>query len=236
MIDRSLFLQSMDSYQAPPMTERQIENFERYADMLVEWNQKMNLTAITDPRGIVLKHFVDSLLPLIHFDPPQRARIVDVGAGAGFPSLPMKIVRPDLELTFLDSLKKRLGFLEAVCGELNLEAEYLHGRAEDMGRSDLRESYDVVTARAVAALAKLSEYCLPLCGVGGTFLALKGGDVAEEMEQGKSAIKKLGGEIIDIKPYNLPDGDARNLIIIKKISQTPPKYPRQAAKIDKSPL
>ncbi len=236
MIDRKLLAESAAAYALPQITTAQLEQFYSYADLLLEWNQKMNLTAITEPREIVLKHFLDSIIPLAHFDMQKDSSIIDVGTGAGFPSIPMKIVRPDLKLTLLDSLKKRLTFLEAVCGELSLDAEYVHARAEEAGRTRLRQSFDVVTARAVAHLSKLCEYCLPLCKMGGSFVALKGADIEQELSSVGGAIKLLGGEIADCITYSLPDGDRRNLIVIKKISQTPPKYPRQFSKIAKSPL
>ncbi len=196
----------------------------------------MNLTAITQPRDIVIKHFLDSILALKAIDLPQGASLVDVGSGAGFPSVPMLILRPDLQLTLLDSLNKRLIFLEALLQELGLTAARLHARAEEAGRGAQRARFDCATARAVAQLNKLCEYCLPLVKEGGTFLALKGADGRAEAEAAAKAIRLLGGSLQSIQDYALPDGDKRALVVIQKTSQTPPKYPRPSAQISKAPL
>jgi len=216
---------------------KMLSDFETYGEMLKEWNEKINLTAITDDEGIVVKHFVDSLLLLDAVEIPQGAGMADVGTGAGFPGVPVKIVRPDVNLTLIDSLNKRLTFLEALCGSLGISAEKVHGRAESLGRlENFREAFDVVTARAVSDMRELSEYCLPLLKPGGFFAALKGFDVEEELDQAKKAISVLGGKIQCVKKYTLPDGGRRSIVCIKKISQTPTKYPRPFAKISKSPL
>ena len=219
-------------------TEQGLADFEKYAELLVEWNTKINLTAITDEDGIALKHFYDSAMLLKYFDVPQNASMIDVGTGAGFPSIPCKILRPDIKLTQLDSLNKRINFLREVGENLNFfETEYVHSRAEDGGKNkDYREKFDVATARAVANLANLSEYCIPFVKVGGYFVALKGPDCDEEISEAKSAIKKLGGEIEKIITYSLPEGSGRTIVIIKKVSATPAKYPRTSAKIAKEKL
>lgn len=210
------------------------ERFSRYCTMLQEWNQRMNLTAITDDRGVAVKHFADSVLPLTLRDIPAGASLIDVGTGAGFPSVPMKLLRPDLRITLLDSLQKRLGFLRALCGELEVEAELVHARAEDAGRDPRhREQYDVATSRAVAGMALLAEYCLPLVRVGGLLLALKGSAGPEEAKAGEKAVSLCGGAIREVKSYTLPGGDPRTLIVVEKVSPTPAGYPRTSQKLAK---
>ena len=209
----------------------------RYCDLLLDWNTRMNLTAIKEPEAVAVKHFIDSLLPLSLVELPQGASLVDVGTGAGFPGVPMKLARPDLRLTLLDSLQQRLTFLEPVCGALEVEARLVHARAEDAGRDPAhREGYDVATSRAVANLGALAEYCLPLVRVGGLVLALKGSSGREEAAQGERAVALCGGRIREIRDYRLPGGDPRTLIILEKISQTSTKYPRTSTKISKNPL
>ena len=235
MIDKEFFAACAAEY-GFALTDRQLEQFDRYAQLLVEWNEKMNLTAITQPRDIVIKHFLDSILTLRAVELPQGASLVDVGSGAGFPSVPMLILRPELRLTLLDILNKRLIFLEALLADLGLEACRLHARAEEAGRGKQREAFDFATARAVAQLNKLCEFCLPLVKQGGCFLALKGADDDTEAQEAAKAIHLLGGRLEQVEHYTLPDGDKRALLVVKKISQTPPKYPRQSAKITKMPL
>ena len=209
--------------------------FSRYSDLLVEVNSYMNLTAITESDEILVKHFIDSLEVLKYVDIPLGASLIDVGTGAGFPGVPLLLARNDIKLTFLDSLKKRLGFIEGVLDVCNLKAKLVHARAEDGGRDkDLRETFDFATARAVAPLNILAEYCLPFVKVGGRFVALKGSN--EETERFKGAIEKLGGELEESVSYKLPNGDKRCLVIIKKISQTPTIFPRKPKKITSAPL
>ena len=217
------------------LDESALESFDKYAKLLVETNKVMNLTAITEPDEIVVKHFVDSLALLKYVDMPDNASVIDVGTGAGFPGIPLLIARNDLRLTLLDSLNKRIIFLENVIKESSLEAETLHLRAEDAGKNKaLRETFDFATARAVAPLNVLCEYCLPFVKVGGYFAALKGN--SEETETAKNAVSLLGGEIEDVVSYKLPNGDPRSIVIIKKISQTSTEYPRKPKKIASSPL
>ena len=215
--------------------------FERYAELLVEWNTRINLTTITDPEGIAVKHFFDSVYPFTLLPPAEDARLIDVGTGAGFPAVPLKLVRNDIKLTLLDSLNKRLNFLGKVSEELGLGAELIHGRAEETARfikdgNPLRESFDVSTARAVAELRELCEYCLPFVKVGGRFYALKGRNGTQELNDSKNAIKQLGGEVEFVKEYELPNGDERVLIVIRKTSRTPQKYPRNSGRMKKAPL
>ena len=208
------------------ISDEQARKLEKYAEILLDWNQKMNLTAVTDPEGIVLKHFIDSILGAKYL--PQGASLCDVGTGAGFPGLPLKIFRPDLRLTLMDSLNKRVRFLEEVVRELAIDGvEEIHIRAEDAGKSPVyREKYDVVTARAVAKLNTLCEYALPLVRVGGFFLAYKG-VCSEEIAVSGRAIRVLGGKIAEIEEFSLSDeADRRTLIRIEKLSATPKQYPR----------
>ena len=220
------------------VTDEAYGRLSRYADMLVDWNGRMNLTAITDPEGIAEKHFFDSVYPFYMQDIlPLGASLIDVGTGAGFPSCPLKIFRDDIRLTLLDSLNKRIGFLKALSDELGLGAECIHGRAEELGRTaGRRESYDAASARAVANLTALCEYCLPFVKVGGSFIALKGSDGTNELKAAANAIKTLGGEVSLCKEYSLPSGDGRCLIVIGKVRRTPEKYPRNKGQMTKKPL
>lgn len=214
-----------------------IKQFEKLAELLVEQNKTMNLTAITDPDGIAVKHFADSISVLNAAKFDEKARVLDVGTGAGFPGIPLLIMRPDLDLTMLDSTAKKLKYVSNTVEELGLTANVLHTRAEEAGQSkEYRETFDIVCSRAVAALNVLCEYCLPFVKVGGVFVAMKAAKAREEIEGAKAAIKLLGGQIVDEKSFTLSDGGERNLIIIKKISHVPPKYPRVSAQIAKKPL
>ncbi len=237
MIDTQRLQTLAQQYALPALTGQMLAQLDQYAQLLVEWNQKINLTAITDPEGILIKHFLDSLL-LLHAGIPQNAALIDVGTGAGFPSLPVKIARPDLPLTLLDSLNKRVTFLQTACAQLGLkQTRCIHSRAEEGGRTPaLREKFDIATARAVANLQELSEYCLPYVKVGGIFAALKGFEIEQELAQAQKAISTLGGQIEQIKKFELPGDQKRSIVIIRKISQTATKYPRPSAKIAKTPL
>ncbi|MEE0913267.1 MAG: 16S rRNA (guanine(527)-N(7))-methyltransferase RsmG, partial [Ruminococcus sp.] len=178
------------------LNENQLNQLERYFELLIEWNEKINLTAITDTEGVAVKHFADSLTFFNYIDVPENASIIDVGTGAGFPGIVLKIARPDIKLTLLDSLNKRLKFLQIVIDELGLDAELIHSRAEDGGQDiDLRESFDFVVSRAVAQLNVLSEYCIPYARLSGSFVALKGPDADNEIQNSKRAIQALGGKL-----------------------------------------
>ncbi len=219
------------------LTEGQLADFERYARMLVEWNERINLTAITAPDEIAIKHFLDSILLLKLVDLPQGGRVIDVGTGAGFPALPLKILRPDLRVTLLDSLNKRITFLTAVSQALSQDNVCIHARAEEAGRRpEMREQFDLATARAVAPMRLLAEYCLPYVAVGGVFVALKGPNADQEIDEAKPAIRLLGGKIQKVDTYCLTESYGRSAVTVKKISQTPTKYPRPSAKIAKAPL
>lgn len=214
-----------------------IMQFQKLAELLVEQNKTMNLTAITDPDGIAVKHFADSISVMTATEFAENARVLDVGTGAGFPGIPLLIMRPDLDLTMLDSTAKKLKYVANTVEELGLSANVLHTRAEEAGQSkEYRETFDIVCSRAVAALNVLCEYCLPFVKVGGYFAAMKAAKAQEEIDGAKAAIKLLGGKIVEEKSFRLSDGGERNIIIIKKISHVPPKYPRVSAQIAKKPL
>ncbi len=236
MIDKTLLTKKCAEF-GVEITETTAQKLDTYAEFLVEYNENVNLTAITDPEGIAIKHFADSLVPFAEIEHGGLS-VIDVGTGAGFPSVPLKTHDESIKLTLLDSLNKRIVFLQKLCEKLGLkDVKFVHGRAEEVGRKpEFREKYDIATARAVASLRELSEYCLPFVKVGGIFVSLKGGDCESEVDEAKNAIKLLGGRIIDVKKYRLSDDASRSVIIIQKISQTPTKYPRQSAKIAKSPL
>jgi len=211
----------------------------QYKDLLLEWNQKMNLTAITDSREVVLKHFADSMTALEVLPADKPLRVADVGTGAGFPGLPLAIAAPSWEVTLMDALQKRVKFLSAVTESLGMEkVACLHLRAEDAGQSPAhRARYDAVVSRAVARLSVLAEYALPLIQVGGTFVALKGPSVGDEVEDAKVAIQKLGGEFVEVKNAAIPFTEWQHtLVIIKKVRQTPTVFPRTAAQMAKGPI
>ena len=219
------------------VNDEQYQRLDNYAQMLIEWNKKVNLTALISPEDISQKHFLDSILPFSLFDIKKGAKLIDVGTGAGFPACPLKIFRDDIQITLLDSLNKRIKFLEALSSKLDLNAECIHGRAEEIAHKECyRELYDIATARAVAFLPVLCEYCLPFVKVGGYFIALKGKNSEEEISASQNAVKILGGKIDKIIDYSLPNGDKRALIAIKKISQTASKYPRNKSQMTKKPL
>ncbi|WP_301965483.1 16S rRNA (guanine(527)-N(7))-methyltransferase RsmG [uncultured Ruminococcus sp.] len=215
------------------LTKNQYEQFQKYFELLAEWNEKMNLTAITDESGVALKHFADSLSLLNFVDIPQNSSLADVGTGAGFPGVVLKIARPDIKLTLIDSLNKRLVFLGEVCAQLGIEAELIHSRAEDGARDEkLRESFDFAVSRAVARMNVLSEYCLPYVKVGGAFCAMKGAQANEEFKESLNAINTLGGKLEKKYFFELPEnGGERAIAVVRKVKNTPQKYPRQSGKI-----
>lgn len=220
------------------LTDEQQKQFAIYYETLVEWNEKINLTAVTEKEEVYLKHFFDSITPSFYFDFNKVKSICDVGAGAGFPSIPLKILYPHLELTIVDSLNKRINFLNHLSAELNLtNCRFVHDRAETFGKGEYRESFDVVTARAVARLSVLSELCLPLVKKGGHFIALKGAQGEIEVEEGLFAISILGGAVVEIHPLTLPEEESMRYILdIEKKRQTPKKYPRKPGTPNKEPL
>lgn len=221
----------------PELTDEMQQQFEDYMKLLLEWNEKINLTAITNEDEIILKHFVDSLTISKYIK--EGETIVDVGTGAGFPGIPIKISRSDIDVTLVDSLNKRILFLQDIIEKLELKkVSTLHYRAEEFGQNKkYRESFDVATSRAVANLSTLVEYLLPLVKVGGICICMKGSEIKEELENSKKAIKILGGEIEKIEEFTLPDSDIkRNIVVIKKINSTPNKYPRKSGTPSKDPL
>lgn len=216
------------------LSESQYKKLDIYAEFLVEYNNNVNLTAITDPKEILIKHFLDSILLVSYCDIPLESSLIDVGTGAGFPSVPLKIYRSDLKITLLDSLNKRICFLEQLCEKLGIEAEFIHGRAEDFSKkSEYREKFDFSCARAVANMSLLSELCIPFVKVGGYFISMKG--PTENVSEGENAIKILGGELTNICGYEL-EGEERRIVKVKKISQTPTKYPRNSSQLKKKTL
>lgn len=227
---RSLALQS-----GVELDQTALDRFDTYAELLVEWNGKMNLTAITEPEEIEVKHFLDCLMLPKYFDLGNTKTVIDVGAGAGFPSVPLLIYNPDLCLTMMDAINKRLTFLDTAIHAIGLEANLIHARAEDSGQDkNYREMFDLATARAVAPMNVLAEYCLPFVKVGGYFVALKGSN--DDTEQAKDAIATLGGEVVSNVSYKLNGTEPRSIVVVKKISQTPTQFPRKAKKISAKPL
>lgn len=217
-------------------TAEQLAQFDTYAAFLVEYNEKVNLTAITEPREIVIKHFLDSAMLLKAVELPQGATMVDVGTGAGFPSVPVKILRPDIDLTLMDALNKRITFLSQLSEKLGQHNRCVHSRAEEAGRGEHRARYDVATARAVADLRVLAEYCLPMVKVGGCFVALKGYDCDAELAEAQKAIELLGAKVEKVERFVLPEDNRRAVIVLRKVRETAAKYPRHGGKIAKSPL
>lgn len=223
------------------VTDTQLAQFIRYYELLIEWNEKINLTAITEPADVAIKHFADSLLALkmLPDDNWQHKKLIDIGTGAGFPAIPLKIMKQSLDVTLFDSLQKRLNFLDTVCRELSLEnIRTAHGRAEDGGQDKtMRERYDIACARAVAKMPVLLEYTMPFVKVGGYFLALKGPELDEELVQSQKALQTLGGEIKNVGHFTLSDGTyTRNIALIQKVKPTPKTYPRKAGTPQKKPL
>lgn len=220
------------------LSDKQQQQFQTYYQMLVEWNEKMNLTSITEEHEVYLKHYYDSIAASFYTDLTKELTICDIGAGAGFPSIPLKIIFPNLKVTIVDSLNKRIHFLNQLADALDLEhVSFVHDRAETFGKGVYRESYDIVTARAVARLSVLSELCIPLVKKGGQFIALKSSKGEEELEEARFGIGVLGGKVLDTISYELPENAGeRQMIIIDKRSQTPKKYPRKPGTPNKSPL
>lgn len=218
------------------LTDEQINKFNIYCNMLIEWNGKMNLTAIKEPTEIAIKHFVDSCSVLNYVKIKKNAKVIDIGTGAGFPGIPLKILREDLDITLLDSLNKRLVFLNEVAKELNLELNTIHSRAEDLGRQENhREQYDIAISRAVAPLNVLSEYSIPFVRKGGKFISMKGPNVQSEIDEAKKAIRILGGKCNNVVQFSIGD-NSRSIVIVDKLNQTPYTYPRHGSKISKKPL
>ena len=202
-------------------------------EFLVQYNENVNLTAITEFEQVVAKHFADSIMPFVGLEIENGSSFIDVGTGAGFPSLPLLVYRSDLKGTLLEALNKRCVYLEQACEKISVQASIVHGRAEDYAKT-ARESFDIATARAVAAMPVLAEYCLPFVKTGGRFIALK--SVNEDTADSREAIKTLGGELENVTDYEILGGDKRRLVIVRKIRHTPPKFPRNPAMIRKKPL
>ncbi|HLR53557.1 MAG TPA: 16S rRNA (guanine(527)-N(7))-methyltransferase RsmG [Pseudogracilibacillus sp.] len=237
-MDETSFLDALKE-QGINLQPQQLKQFELYYEILIEENKKVNLTAITEKEEVYLKHFYDSISPLFYTTFEAGSKVCDIGAGAGFPSIPMLIVQPDIHVTIIDSLQKRIRFLERLIERLGLtNVTLVHGRAEETGQNSLyREKYDVVFARAVAKLNVLAEYCLPLCKVGGTFIALKGSHVATELEEAKKAYQALGEASIHEKTFQLPkEASERSIVFATKRKPTSKKYPRKPGTPAKTPI
>lgn len=220
-------------------TNEMLEQFQKYYDILIEWNKVMNLTGITEYDEVISKHFIDSLSIVKAIDMNQISNLIDIGTGAGFPGIPIKIVFPHVKVTLLDSLNKRVKFLDAVIKEVEIkDINAVHGRAEELAKQkNYREKYELCVSRAVANLASLSEYCLPFVNVGGNFISYKSGDIEDELHTSKNAIKILGGKIIEVNKFQLPATDiTRSLVIVNKIKKTDSKFPRRAGIPTKEPL
>ena len=221
------------------LTEKQLKQFDTYFKTLVEWNNKINLTALTSEEDVYLKHFYDSISASFHHDFTTVQHVCDVGAGAGFPSIPLKICFPNIKVTIVDSLQKRIGFLNHLAAQLELtDVAFYHDRAETFGKnSTFRESFDTVMARAVARMSVLSELCIPLVKTNGVFIAMKGAQATDELETGKAAIELLGGEIESTNTFTLPEENSeRSIVVVRKRRQTPKKYPRKPGTPNKEPI
>ncbi|MBR6149611.1 MAG: 16S rRNA (guanine(527)-N(7))-methyltransferase RsmG [Lachnospiraceae bacterium] len=236
MSDNSFFIQGLKEYGFDP-TDEQIEKFIRYYDLIIEWNEKINLTAITEYKDVMIKHFLDSVSIIKAVDMSSVNSLIDIGTGAGFPGIPIKIMFPDIKITLLDSLKKRLNVLDLIIDELNLKDIYtIHGRAEDIARDPkYREKYDLCVSRAVANLSTLSELCIPYVKPNGKFVSYKSEKADEELEKAKNAIRLLGGKVTSAVSFELED-NIRTLIVIDKTESTNKKYPRKAGTPGKEPL
>ncbi|MBQ7598557.1 MAG: 16S rRNA (guanine(527)-N(7))-methyltransferase RsmG [Clostridia bacterium] len=230
-------LQRMAAVFHVKLDETALKRFAIYARLLQSWNEKINLTAITATDDILVKHFADSLTVLPLLSLPQGASLIDVGTGAGLPGLALLIARPDLRVTLLDSTKKKLGVIEDICAQLELSPTLLHARAEEAGHdAALRERFDAATARAVANLRELAEYCLPFVRVGGVFAAMKSANADAELEQAKPALKILHASVAQVQTFSLEDAGTRTILLLKKNAPLSVKYPRPSAKIAKNPL
>lgn len=236
MLNRSLLTQTLAPF-GVEVGEAAFTRLDAYAERLVETNKQFNLTAITEPNEVTLKHFADCLVLFGLAEFPENAKIIDVGTGAGFPGLVLKLFRPDLQVTFLDSTKKKLGFIETVLSASGIDGETVHMRAEEAGNSaKYREQFDFATARAVSNLQNLSEYCLPFVRKDGLFLSMKSAETDAEIQAAQGALRLLGGKIERDEQFCLTENMPRRLLFVRKISQTPSKYPRPSAKIAKNPL
>ncbi|WP_066713803.1 16S rRNA (guanine(527)-N(7))-methyltransferase RsmG [Clostridium sp. Marseille-P299] len=238
MRNNEIFLKGLEELNIH-LSEYQLEQFEKYYELLIEWNSFMNLTAITDYEEVLVKHFLDSLVISKVWNPEDKKRVLDMGTGAGFPGIPLKIAYPNLEIVLMDSLNKRIKFLNEVITTLDLkDIKAIHGRAEELGRNkEYRETFDLCVSRAVARLVSLSEFCIPFVKKSGYFIPYKSGKIKEELEEAKNAIQLLGGKLVLEESFLLPNTDVeRTLVVINKVKETPSQYPRGGGKPLKAPL
>lgn len=236
MIDKEL-LRDLATTNGISLDNEALNRFDKYAELLVSWNEKINLTAITDPTEIIYKHFLDCLLLLTCTDFEEGASLIDVGTGAGFPGLVLLIARPDLKITLMDGTLKRLNVIQDILDQLGLKANVVHARAEEAGRNkQFREKYDFATARGVCNLRDLSELCLPFVSVGGIFIAMKGANVKNEIAEGETAVEEMGGSILELIEYELYEYGDRSVLLIGKEEETPNRYPRPMGQIKKKPI
>lgn len=232
-MDREILVKGLEKENIE-ISDIQEKKFSLFSDILIEWNEKMNLTALTDPKDISIKHFLDSVVPSYKTEIKENTKIIDVGTGAGFPGIPIKIMREDLDFTYLDSLNKRINFLKEVSEKLKFEkVKFVHGRAEELGKnSEYRGKYDYAVSRAVAPLKILAEYCIPFLKKGGIFIAFKSYDIDDEIYDAKAMIGNLGGKIKEIKDVKIPCSDiVRKIVVTEKIGDTPSSFPRRSNKI-----
>lgn len=236
MLNKDLLYKTIEKFDIN-LSEEAFRRLDKYAEVLVETNKSFNLTAITEPDEVTVKHFADCLAVFKYVEIPENAKIIDVGTGAGFPGVVMLLTRPDINMTFLDSTLKKLNFIKGIVDGAGLKADFVHLRAEEAGRkAEYREQFDFATARAVSNLTNLSEYCLPFVKEGGSFISMKSASAEDEINEAKKAIKVMGGQIENDFLFELVEEMPRRILTIKKISQTPSKYPRASAKIAKNPI
>lgn len=236
MINKELFIKYLNEKEIV-LNDEQINKFEQFKDLLIEWNEKINLTTITDENEILIKHFIDSLIPLKYIE--NEAKVLDMGTGAGFPGIPIKIVKPDINITLVDAVNKKITYLNDVKENLKLKnIELIHSRAEALARDKkYRESFDIIISRALANMSTLSEYLIPFLRVGGRAIYIKGPNIEQELEESKKCIDLMGGKIIKIEKYTLPTIDLEyNLVIIEKIKSTPKEYPRKSGTPSSKPI
>ncbi len=236
MINKELFIKYLNEKEIN-LNDNQIDKFNKFKDLLLEWNEKINLTTITDEQEIIIKHFIDSLIPLKYIE--DNKKVLDMGTGAGFPGIPLKIAKENIDITLVDAVNKKITYLNDVVNKLNLKnVELIHSRAESLAKNKkYRESYDIVVSRALANMSTLSEYLIPFLKIGGRAIYIKGPNIENELNESKKCIELMGGKIINVEEYSLPTIDIKyNLVIIEKIKNTPKEYPRKEGTPSSKPI